>query len=72
MTRSQSPGGVATQEVADYYALRAAAEVGLIVSEGTGVARPASLNDPNIPKFHGEAELAGWKRVIDAVHRVLA
>jgi len=68
MTRSQSPGGVATQEVAAYYARRAAAEVGLIVSEGTGVSRPASLNDPNIPRFHGEAELAGWKGVIDAVH----
>jgi 2,4-dienoyl-CoA reductase-like NADH-dependent reductase (Old Yellow Enzyme family) len=68
MTRSKSPGGVATQEVADYYARRAAAEVGLIVSEGTGVARPASLNDPDIPRFHGEDELAAWKRVIDAVH----
>jgi 2,4-dienoyl-CoA reductase-like NADH-dependent reductase (Old Yellow Enzyme family) len=68
MTRSKSPGGVATEEVASYYARRAAAEVGLIISEGTGVARPASLNDPDIPRFHGEAELAAWKRVIDAVH----
>ncbi|THD76236.1 MAG: NADH:flavin oxidoreductase [Phenylobacterium sp.] len=68
MTRSQSPGGVATEDVAAYYARRAAAEVGLIISEGTGVARPASLNDPNIPRFHGEAELAAWKGVIDAVH----
>ena len=46
MTRSQSPGGVATDEVAAYYARRATAEVGLIISEGMGVARPASLNDP--------------------------
>ncbi|HWA63523.1 MAG TPA: 12-oxophytodienoate reductase, partial [Caulobacteraceae bacterium] len=68
MTRSFSPGGVATEDVAAYYARRAAAEVGLIVTEGTGVARPASLNDPNIPRFHGEAELAAWKRVADAVH----
>ena len=68
MTRSKSPGGVATEDVAAYYARRAAAGVGLIVSEGTGVARPASLNDPDIPRFHGEAELAAWKRVIDAVH----
>ena len=44
MTRSFSPGGVATAEVADYYRRRAAAEVGLIVSEGTGVDRPASVN----------------------------
>jgi 2,4-dienoyl-CoA reductase-like NADH-dependent reductase (Old Yellow Enzyme family) len=68
MTRSQSPGGVATQAVADYYARRAAAQVGLIISEGTGVERAASLNDPDIPRFWGEAELAAWKTVIDAVH----
>ncbi len=68
MTRSKSPDGVATEEVAAYYARRAAAEVGLIISEGTGVSRPASLNDPHIPRFHGETELAAWKRVIDAVH----
>jgi 2,4-dienoyl-CoA reductase-like NADH-dependent reductase (Old Yellow Enzyme family) len=68
MTRSFSPGGVPTEAVADYYARRAAAQVGLIISEGTGVERPASLNDPNIPRFHGEAELAGWKRVVDKVH----
>ena len=68
MTRSMSPGGVATEEVAAYYGRRAAADVGLIISEGTGVARPASLNDPDIPRFHGEGELAAWKRVIEAVH----
>ena len=68
MTRSMSPGGVATPEVAGYYARRAAAQVGLIISEGTGIERAASLNSPNIPRFHGEAELAAWKSVIDGVH----
>ena len=68
MTRSFSPGGVATQDVAAYYRRRAENEVGLIISEGTGVARPASLNDPNIPRFHGDAELKAWKTVIDGVH----
>ena len=68
MTRSFSPGGVATAEVAAYYRRRAENEVGLIISEGTGVARPASLNDPDVPRFHGEAELAAWKTVIDEVH----
>src|ERR1700737_1001939 len=33
-----------------------------------GVDRPASLNDPNVPRFHGEKELAGWRRVVDEVH----
>jgi 2,4-dienoyl-CoA reductase-like NADH-dependent reductase (Old Yellow Enzyme family) len=68
MTRSKSPGGVATRDVADYYARRAAAEVGLIISEGTGVARPVSLNDAGVPRFHGDTEISAWKTVIDAVH----
>jgi 2,4-dienoyl-CoA reductase-like NADH-dependent reductase (Old Yellow Enzyme family) len=68
MTRSFSPGGVATDDVAAYYRRRAEGQVGLIVTEGTGVARPASLNDANVPRFHGEAELAAWKKVVEEVH----
>lgn len=68
MTRAMSPGGVPSEDVAGYYSRRAAAEVGLIISEGTGVDRPAALNYPGVPRFHGEAELAGWRRVIDGVH----
>ncbi len=68
MTRSFSPGGVATDDVAAYYRRRAENQVGLIITEGTGVARDASLNDPNVPRFHGEKELAAWKKVVDEVH----
>lgn len=68
MTRSFSPGGVPTDDVAAYYRRRAENQVGLIVTEGTGVARPASLNDAKVPRFHGEQELAGWKKVVDEVH----
>ena len=70
MTRSFSPGGVPTSLVADYYARRAQGEVGLIVSEGTVVNRPASSYDPNIPHFYGEQALRGWQGVIDKVHAV--
>ncbi|TAJ74501.1 MAG: NADH:flavin oxidoreductase [Phenylobacterium sp.] len=68
MTRSFSPGGIATDDVAAYYRRRAENQVGLIVTEGTGVNRPASLNDPNIPRFHGDAELAAWGKVAGEVH----
>ncbi|EPX59076.1 2,4-dienoyl-CoA reductase [Cystobacter fuscus DSM 2262] len=68
MTRSFSPHGVPPPEVATYYRRRAEGEVGLILSEGTAVARPSAKNDPNVPDFHGEQALAGWKRVIDEVH----
>ncbi len=68
MTRSFSPDGVPGENVAAYYRRRAEADVGLILSEGTAIDRPAARNDPGIPYFHGEAPLAGWKRVIDGVH----
>jgi 2,4-dienoyl-CoA reductase-like NADH-dependent reductase (Old Yellow Enzyme family) len=70
MTRSFSPDGVPTSQVADYYARRAGEEVGLIISEGTVVDRPAASYDPNIPHFYGEKALQGWKAVIDKVHAV--
>lgn len=69
MTRSFSPEGIPGQDVADYYARRAEGEVGLILSEGTVINRPASSNDPKIPKFYGEKSLDGWKNVIDGVHK---
>ena len=68
MTRTFSPGGVPGENVAAYYRRRAENEVGLILSEGTVIDRPASRNDPGIPFFHGAAALAGWQRVIDEVH----
>lgn len=68
MTRNMAPGGVPGKANAEYYARRAAGEVGLILSEGTVVDRPASRNLPNIPFFHGDAALAGWGSVIEAVH----
>lgn len=70
MTRSFSPGGVPTDDVAAYYRRRAEAGVGLIITEATGINRPASVNEPNVPVFHGEAALAGWKKVVDEVHAV--
>ncbi|KPH15101.1 NADH:flavin oxidoreductase [Chryseobacterium sp. ERMR1:04] len=68
MTRAQSDNGVPTQQIADYYARRAASEVGLILSEGTVINRPGSKNMQNIPDFYGTEALNGWKNVIDAVH----
>lgn len=68
MTRTFAPGGVPGEANAAYYRRRAEGDVGLILSEGTVIDRPASRNDPGIPFFHGEAALAGWKGVIDAVH----
>lgn len=68
MTRNMAPGGIPGLAQAAYYARRAKAQVGLILSEGTVVDRPSSRNEPNIPMFYGEAALGGWQQVIDAVH----
>jgi 2,4-dienoyl-CoA reductase-like NADH-dependent reductase (Old Yellow Enzyme family) len=68
MTRTFSPDGIPGADVAAYYRRRAEGEVGLILSEGTVVERPASRNDPGIPFFYGDQALNGWKQVIDGVH----
>ncbi|MES2061506.1 MAG: NADH:flavin oxidoreductase [Bacteroidota bacterium] len=68
MTRSFSPNGVPTDNVAAYYRKRAEGEVGLILSEGTVINRVASSNDANIPHFYGPEALAGWQKVINGVH----
>lgn len=69
MTRSFSPGGIPTDDVAAYYRRRAEGGVGLIVTEGTVVERPAARNHTAVPVFYGEA-LPGWKKVVDEVHKV--
>jgi 2,4-dienoyl-CoA reductase-like NADH-dependent reductase (Old Yellow Enzyme family) len=68
MTRTFCPGGVPHDKVIEYYRRRAAAGVGLIITEGTTVGHKAANGYPNVPRFHGEDALAGWKRVVDAVH----
>lgn len=68
MTRSFSPGGVPGEDVAAYYRRRAENAVGLIITEGTTVDRPGASFDANVPNFHAPESLAGWKKVVDAVH----
>jgi 2,4-dienoyl-CoA reductase-like NADH-dependent reductase (Old Yellow Enzyme family) len=68
MTRLFAADGVPAQVNADYYRRRAEDGVGLILSEGTVIDRPAARNAAGIPFFHGDAALAGWSEVIAAVH----
>jgi len=68
MTRQFSPGGVPGEDVVSYYARRAAAGVGLIVTEGTYVGHESAGQSDRVPRFHGEEQLAGWAKVAEAVH----
>ncbi|MER5210020.1 NADH:flavin oxidoreductase [Streptomyces sp. NPDC002838] len=68
MTRQFSPGGIPGADVASYYSRRAAAGVGLIVTEGTYVGHASAGQSDSIPRFHGEEQLAGWAKVAADVH----
>src|SRR5271170_815678 len=68
MTRSKSPGGIPGDNVAAYYRRRAEGGVGLIVTEGTYVDHPGAGFYPDVPHFHGEVPLSGWRRVAESVH----
>ncbi len=67
MTRSRAsqPGDEANDLMAAYYAQRAGA--GLIVGEGTYVA-PLGKGYAWTPGIHTPAQVAGWRKVTDAVH----
>jgi 2,4-dienoyl-CoA reductase-like NADH-dependent reductase (Old Yellow Enzyme family) len=68
MTRMRSPGYVPNDEVVAYYRRRAEGQVGLLITEGTTVNHAAANGYEQVPAFHGEAALAGWKQVVEAVH----
>ncbi|GAA3490188.1 alkene reductase [Streptomyces cremeus] len=66
MTRSRAgEGGVPTELVAEYYAQRASA--GLLVTEGI---QPSVVGQgyPFTPGLHSQEQVAGWRKVTDAVH----
>ncbi|MBI1174356.1 MAG: alkene reductase [Sideroxydans sp.] len=49
----------------EYYAQRASA--GLIISEATPISRQGQ-GYPNTPGIYSDAQIAGWKKITDAVH----
>ncbi|RJO69041.1 12-oxophytodienoate reductase [Nocardia panacis] len=69
MTREFSPEGVPGADVAQYYARRAAAGVGLIITEGAYIGHDSAGGSARVPRLHGAAALAGWSAVAEAVHR---
>jgi len=64
MTRSRATNNIPNELMAQYYAQRATA--GLIITEGTSPS-PNGLGYPRIPGIFSAAQVAGWKRVTDAV-----
>lgn len=68
MTRAASPDGVPGPDVAAYYRRRAQGGVGLIITEGTYIPHPSAGFGSRVPRFYGDDALAGWRRVVEAVH----
>lgn len=68
MTRSMSPNNIPTDDVTEYYRQRAAGGAGLIITEGTLIGHKAASGYPDVPMMAGEEALAGWRKVVEAVH----
>lgn len=68
MTRSRAtqPGNIANEMMAEYYAQRASA--GLIIAEGTQIS-PMGQGYAWTPGIYTQEQIAGWKKVTDAVHQ---
>ncbi|MET0334843.1 MAG: alkene reductase [Rhizobacter sp.] len=66
LTRNRAAGGNLPSPLADdYYSQRAS--VGLVIAEATQVSETAQGYDAT-PGLHTEEQIAGWKKVTDAVH----
>ena len=66
MTRDRAgPGDVPNEIMVEYYRQRAGA--GMIVTEGT---QPSAVGKGywRTPGIHSQEQIAGWRRVADAVH----
>jgi N-ethylmaleimide reductase len=66
MTRNRAvEANTPNQLMADYYVQRAGA--GLIITEGTSPS-PSGTGYARIPGIWGKQQIAGWRRITDAVH----
>lgn len=63
--RATPPGDVPNDLMREYYVQRASA--GLLVSEGTQIS-PEGKGYMDTPGIHSEEQVAGWRRITDAVH----
>lgn len=69
MTRRMAgEDGLVTEAIRAYYARRAEHEVGLIVSEGTGIDSLHAYDTLTVPRFETPAQHAAWRTVVEAVH----
>jgi 2,4-dienoyl-CoA reductase-like NADH-dependent reductase (Old Yellow Enzyme family) len=68
MTRYFAKDGVLTSDAAAYYRRRAEGGAGLIITEGAAIPHPVAQFRSTTPDFFGEAALAVWRQIVEAVH----
>jgi N-ethylmaleimide reductase len=67
MTRSRATADHIPNDImVTYYQQRARA--GLIITEGTSPS-PNGIGYPRIPGIYNEAQIEGWQKITDAVHK---
>ena len=64
--RARQPGNVPQDMNVEYYSQRAT-NGGLIISEATQIS-PQGLGYPGTPGIHSAEQIAGWQKVVNAVH----
>jgi len=65
MTRNRAPETIPTPLMVEYYSQRASA--GLIITEGAQISEQA-VGYPATPGIYNDAQVAGWRKITDAVH----
>jgi N-ethylmaleimide reductase len=65
LTRNRAPGAIPTPLMATYYTQRAGA--GLIITEATAISHQGQ-GYADVPGIWSDEQVAGWKRITDAVH----
>uniref|UniRef100_UPI00301C7D7B alkene reductase n=1 Tax=Hydrogenophaga borbori TaxID=2294117 RepID=UPI00301C7D7B len=66
LTRNRAPGAVPTPLMATYYRQRASA--GLLITEATAISHQGQ-GYADVPGLYAPEQIAGWKRVTEAVHQ---
>jgi N-ethylmaleimide reductase len=64
-TKRRAPGGIPDDAMVEYYSQRA--DAGLIIAEGAGPSENG-MGHAHMPGIYSKEQIAGWKRVTDAVH----
>lgn len=66
LTRARATNNIPNDLMLEYYEQRA--QAGLIISEGTAPS-PNGLGYARIPGIYNEAQIEGWKKITEAIHK---